>query len=453
MTHIQRLPSYIGSLALLVLAIAVCEPAATDVTAYVGANVIDGTGRVIANGTLVVSGGHIVAVGPRDSIRVPRGATTVDVEGEWIIPGLIDGHAHAGESTVARYLSYGVTSVRHVGGTLERLTSLSQRIAADSVPGPRLYLAGETLTGPPAVWPGQVELRTPADAESAVARLAAGGVSQIKLYTHTTRELIQAVVQQGRAHNLPVTAHLGYVDAVTAARLGVNALEHLSGVVEATVADPAPYYAAHERFPNGWMTFLRGWARLDSASLERTAAALATTGVTLVPTLVQSETYARVLDTTYARSLDLTSVSAAEQAEWNLPDLVRRYAITQADLPVLAESRRRQELFIRRFTALGGKVVTGSDSPNQLLAPGASLHEELMLLVRAGMTPQDALHAATAGAAALLRADSIGVLKIGAVADFVVLSASPLDDIRNVQRLEAVVARGRRHEPAQLRSR
>ena len=369
------------------------------------------------------------------------------------MPGLIDGHAHAGESTVSRYLSYGVTSIRHVGGSLERLTSLSQRIAADSVPGPRLYIAGETLTGPPVVWPGQVELLTPGDADSAVRRLAAGGVSQIKLYTHTTRELIEAVVQQARAHNLPVTAHLGYVDAVTAARLGVNALEHLSGVVEATVTDPAPYYAAHERFPNGWMTFLRGWANLDSVSLERTAATLAQTGVTLVPTLVQSETYARVLDTTYAKSLDLTSISDAERTEWNLPDLVRRYAITEADLPVLAESRRRQELFIRRFTALGGKVVAGSDSPNQLLAPGASLHEELALLVSAGLTPAEALHTATLGAAALLGADSIGVLKAGAVADFVVLSASPLDEIRNVQRLEAVVARGRRHEPAQLRTR
>ena len=453
MTRTPVRTSYSGFLALIVLAIAACEPAGTDVTAYVGANVIDGTGRVISNAALIVSGGHVVTVGPRDSVLVPRGATTVDVEGRWIMPGLIDGHAHAGESTVSRYLSYGVTSIRHVGGSLERLTSLSQRIAADSVPGPRLYLAGETLTGPPVVWPGQVELRAPADADSAVRRLAAGGVSQIKLYTHTTRELMEAVVQQARTHNLPVTAHLGYVDAVTAAQLGVNALEHLSGVVEATVSDAAPYYRAHERFPNGWMTFLRGWASLDSAALDRIADTLAKTGVTLVPTLVQSETYARVLDSTYAKSLDLTSITEAERTEWNLPDLVRRYAITEADLPVLAESRRRQELFIRRFTALGGKVVAGSDSPNQLLAPGASLHEELMLMVRAGMTPQDALHSATAGAAALLRADSIGVLKAGAVADFVVLSASPLDDIRNVQQLEAVVARGRRHEPAQLRSR
>lgn len=433
--------------------IAGCGSDGATVTAYVGASLVDGTGRVTINAVLIESGGHVASMGPRDSVPVPSGATIVELEGRWIIPGLIDAHAHAGESSVAKYLSYGVTSIRHVGGNLERLTSLNRRIAGDSTPGPRLYLAGETLTGPPAVWPGQVVLNAPADADSAVARLAAGGVSQIKLYTHTTRELMAAVVQAARARNLPVTAHLGYVDALAAAKLGVNALEHLSGVVESTVRDPGPYFKAHETFPNGWMTFLRGWETLDSASLERTAGALAATGVTLVPTLVQSETYARVLDSTYAGSLDLTAVTEAERKEWDLPDLVRRYGITRADMEVLAQSRRWQDFFIRRFTALGGKVVSGSDSPNQLLAPGASLHEELALLVRTGMTPAEALHSATTGAAALLRADSIGVLKAGAVADFVVLSASPLDDIRNLRHLEAVVARGRRHVPIELRSR
>jgi imidazolonepropionase-like amidohydrolase len=307
------------------------------------------------------------------------------------------------------------------------------------------------MTGAPAVWPGHIELAAPAEAEAAVARLAAGGVSQIKLYTHTTRDLVEAVVQAARRHDIPVTAHLGYVDAITAASLGVSALEHLSGVVESTVADPAPYYRAHERFPNGWMTFLRGWARLDSASLDRTALTLAQTGVTLVPTLVQSETYARVLDSTYAESLDLSAMTMAEREAWNLPDLVSRYAIARGDMMLLAQSRRWQELFLRRFVAHGGKVVAGSDSPNQLLVPGASIHEELKLLVRSGFTPAEALHSATAGAAALLRADSIGVLKPGAVADFLVLRASPLDDIRNISTLETIVSRGRRHTPDSLR--
>ena len=439
----------------LVAALAAFIPASCsrspDTTAYTGASVFDGTGRIIADAVMLVSDGHVVRIGARDSVPVPRGATVVELDGQWIVPGLIDGHAHAGESDVSRYLSYGVTSIRHVGGNLERLTTLRDRILADSVPGPRLYLAGEALTGSPPVWPGQIELRSPADARAAVARLADAGVSQIKLYTHTTRDIMEAVIQQARARNIPVTAHLGFVDAVTAAQSGVSAIEHLSGIVESTVRNPAPFFKAHEQFPSGWMTFLRGWPRLDSAALDRTAATLAATGVVMVPTLVQSETYARVLDTAYAPLLDLSAVTAAEQEEWDLPDLVRRYGITTEDLPLLAASRRQQELFLRRFAAYGGTVAAGSDSPNQLLAPGASLHEELALLVRAGFTPAQAIQSATSVVASLLRADSIGVLRDGAVADFVVLAGNPLENIRAFRRINSVVARGRRYEPATLR--
>jgi imidazolonepropionase-like amidohydrolase len=173
----------------------------------------------------------------------------------------------------------------------------------------------------------------------------------------------------------------------------------------------------------------------------------------MVPTLVQSETYARVLDTTYAAGLELSGVSAEEQQAWNLPDLVARYGITPADLPLLKRSREKEDLFLRRFVAHGGKVVAGSDSPNQLLVPGASLHEELKLLVRAGFTPSEALLSATRAAAELLRADSIGVLRTGAVADFVVLAASPLDDIREIRRIAIVVARGHQRYPEELRRR
>lgn len=432
--------------------LAACSAGGSTTTAWVGASVFDGIDRVITDAVLIESDGRIAAVGPRDSVAVPRGASVVDVSGRWIIPGLIDAHAHAGEGNVARYLSYGVTSLRHVGGNLERLTSLKQRIDGDSVAGPRLFIAGETLTGPPAVWPGQVELKTPADAAAAVARLAAARVSQIKLYTHTDSAVMAAVVAAARQHDIPVTAHLGYVDAITAAELGVSAMEHLSGVVEATVDNRDFYFRAHERFPEGWMTFLRAWAALDSTWLERTAALLADARVVLIPTLVQSETYARVLDSTYAAGLDLSAVTPGERTAWDLPDLVRRYGITPADGPRLAESRRRQDLFLRRFVAHGGSVAAGSDSPNQLLAPGASLHEELSLLVRAGLSPARSLVSATSGAAHLLRSPTIGVLRAGADADFVVLAASPLDDIRNLREIETVVARGRRHDPLALRA-
>jgi imidazolonepropionase-like amidohydrolase len=169
---------------------------------------------VIPNAVILETRGHIVSLGPRDSVPVPRGTTVVSLGGRWIIPGLIDGHVHASEWTLTRYLAYGVTSVRDVGGKLDALVALRARVAAGTIPGPRLYISGEALDGSPPVWPSHKELRSPAEAGPAVARLAAAGVSQIKLYTHTTRELMEAVVRQARAHGIAVTAHLGRVDAL-----------------------------------------------------------------------------------------------------------------------------------------------------------------------------------------------------------------------------------------------
>lgn len=436
----------------LLLAVAACGAPGAGKTAYTGAHVLDhGGGWFIPNAVIVVSAGRIERVGPADSVRVPGGAEVVRLDGKWVIPGLVDGHVHAERWALSRYLAYGVTSVRDVGGNTDSLVALRAQIASGAVMGPRLFISGAMIDGNPAVWSDATELKTPADAGPAVARLTDAHVSQIKLYVHTTRPLMEAVVSEARARGIPVTAHLGRVDALSAARAGVVAIEHLSGVVEATVRDPKPYFVAHERFFDGWKAFLRGWGTLDSASLDQTAAALIEHRVAMIPTLVQSETYARLNDPHYPSRLDLTGVPADVLAGWNIPDLLRRGAFAATDFAAFLRSRPKQDLFVRRYQARGGIVVAGSDSPNQLLAPGASLHEELGLLVRAGLSTADALRAATSDAAWLLGVGSIGVVGEGAVADFVVLSADPLGDIHNAARVEQVVSAGRRYTREELR--
>ena len=138
-------------------------------------------------------------------------------------------------------------------------------------------------------------------------------------------------------------------------------------------------------------------------------------------------------------------------AAWDVPGLIARARLRPADFVAFQRSRANEDLFVRLFRRAGGLVAAGSDSPNQLLPPGASLHRELRLLVAAGLTPREALLAATRDAAKLLGTDSIGVLRPGAVADFVVLSADPLVDIANVDQIETVVAYGVPWEPGQLR--
>jgi len=225
----------------------------------------------------------------------------------------------------------------------------------------------------------------------------------------------------------------------------------MTGVVEATLADPSRLFRAHSNFFDGWKRTSRSWASLDSADLDRTALTLVGSGATIVPTLVLYETYAHLADHDYVSGLDLSGVPESARNEWDVPDLIRRAQLSQSDFRVFRRSRPVQDLFVRLYRNHNGDIVAGSDTPNQLLAPGASLHDELALLVAAGLSPKDALLAATRNAARLLGVDSIGVLSAGNAADFVVLTGDPLADIRNTRTVDRVVFRGVSYHPAEFR--
>lgn len=435
-----------------VVALPGCRAAGSGKTAYVGATVFDGTGApVTRDAVLLVSDGRIEAVGPRADVRIPRGTETVDLTGRWIVPGLIDAHVHAARWALRPYLGYGVTSVRDLGGLQDSVIFLRDDVANGTTDGPRLYISGAMIDGAPATWPTATAVRTPTDARRAVGNRVLIDAAQVTIYTKIDRRLLEPLLDEAKALATPVAAHLGRVDALTAARLGVRSLEHMSGVVAAALGNPAPILAAHAEFFPGWNLEERTWARLDSAALDRLARALAQTGVAIVPTLVLHEAWGHLDDPAYEASLDLTAVPVAVRAGWDVPDLIKRAGLRPADFAAFQQSRPNQDLFVRLFRRAGGLVAAGSDSPNPLLPPGPSLHRELRLLVAAGFTPEQALLAATRDAARLLGVDSIGGLRPGAVADFVVLTADPLQDIANVSAIETVVADGYRYTPADLR--
>jgi imidazolonepropionase-like amidohydrolase len=172
----------------------------------------------------------------------------------------------------------------------------------------------------------------------------------------------------------------------------------------------------------------------------------------MVPTLALHDAWGHLADTSYLAGLDLTALPPAAREAWDIPGLVRRARIAPADYDAFRRSRPNQDRFVRLFHRAGGQVVAGSDSPNQLLPPGASLHRELRLLVFAGLSPQDALLSATREPARLLgAADTLGVVRPGGVADFVVLTADPLADIANLALIETVVVFGVAYDPRALK--
>jgi imidazolonepropionase-like amidohydrolase len=427
-----------------------CRPAEPS-TAYVGATVWDGTaGAPILDATIVVRGGRIERIGPAANVAVPREAEVVRLDGKWVIPGLIDAHTHAERWTLNRFLAYGVTSIRDVGGVLDSIVTLRDEVQLNASLGPRMFIAGAMIDGPRATWPGAIEVATAEQARQTVDRLVMLNVSHVKVYTKIDEALMRAVLDEARALDVPVTAHLGKVDAVTAAGMGLAAIEHMTGIVEASVTRPEPYFNAHDDFFTGWNRTEYDWTTLDSAAVEGTIRELMDHGVTIVPTLTLHEAYSRLTDAAYIARLDLSGVPMEVQIAWDIPDLVRRARLTATDLANLQGARAYQDRFVRYYHRAGGDIAAGSDTPNQLLPPGASLHDELRLLVRAGLSTRDALLAATRAAARLIRADSLGVLRSGAVADFIVLNADPLVDIANTRRIDSVIFRGIMYTPAEL---
>ncbi len=437
----------------LIVVAAACEPGA-ETTAYVGAEVFDGTGAPLQlDAVILVKDGRIQAVGPSTAVTVPRGAVEVRIDGKWVIPGLIDGHAHVERWTLGRFLGYGVTSVRDAGGIVDSVLALREDVSLGSTLGPRMFIVGAMIDAAPATWPSAIQVGTTTEGRAAIDRLVLLDVDQAKVYTKVDRPLLEAIADEANVLNLPLAAHLGRVDAITAARLGVRFLEHMAGIVEATAADRGHYLAAHNDFFDGWNLQERTWSSLDSASLDRTARELIQLGVTIVPTLSLHEAWANLSNARFVNGLDLSAVPDAVRRDWDIPDLIWRANLDEEQFQAFRRSRPYQDRFVRMFHRLGGSVIAGSDAPNQLLAPGASLHDELALLVRAGLLPRDALLAATGTAARVLGADSIGVIRPGAQADFLILNANPLEDIRNSRDIDRVVYRGVAYTPAELKER
>ena len=430
--------------AAFLVAAAACDRTPPDGVALVGATVFDGSSpQPQMDQVIIVRNDRIVAIGTRAEVDVPRRMRTVDLSGKYVVPGLIDGHVHLQRWTLPRFLAAGVTTVRDVHGPFDSTLALREQANLGSLTSPRIFTAGAMIDAAPATYSDAFVVGGANDGRKAVDKLAVAGVDYVKAYTRVTPDLLRAIVDEAQTFGLRVTVHLGLTDALTASDMGVRAIEHMSGVPEATVANNAPLFAAHrEGFFPGWTAFEKAWAGLDSAAMARVAEKLVADRVTIVPTLVLHETLSRLDDPAITQDSSLRMVPDSEISRWDVPGMIERAGWTATDFSDFRASRPNQDLFVRIYRASGGKVVAGTDAANQLIVPGQSLIRELELLVQAGFSTTDALFAATRDAALLLGADSLGALVPGRKADLVILARDPLADVGNLRSIQQVMVRG-----------
>ena len=439
--------------AVLLVALLACSKSGEGVIALEGATLIDGAGGAPKEDALIlIRNGHIEAVARVNEIPIPKGAERINLVGKTIIPGLIDAHAHVERWAAPRYLAWGVTTVRDLHSQTDSGIALRNDLNLGSIIGPRMFTSGAMIDGAPATYPNATGVTNAAEARRAVDQRRLAGTDYLKIYTRITPALLRAVVEEARGVQLPIAAHLGKTDALTAARMGVVSLEHMAGVVQAASRNPSIYYRAHDRFLSGWTTEEQGWATLDSASLARTARALVQTKVAIVTTLVVPEMLSRLDNPVLLTRPGMEDVPNDAESVRSVASLLRRTGWKRRDFQAFRRARARQDLFVREFRRAGGVIAAGTDAANQLLIPGFSEHEEMALLVAAGLTPLEAITAATRRGAQLLKADSLGVVAPGKVADLVVLNANPAQNIAATRSIAWIMTRGRVVWPDSLRN-
>jgi imidazolonepropionase-like amidohydrolase len=366
-----------------------------DTIAIVGVNLIpmDRDG-VVAGQTLLVAEGRIVAIGDANTFVVPKSATTIDGTGRYALPGLIDMHVHARTPDLPAYVSAGITSARNMWGTsfLRGSTHIGAAIVPTAM-SPALYSASPGVDGHPASWPETRFLEDPTDADTLVANLVSEGWLFIKAYNRLSLAAYDALVAAARAHGIRVVGHVPFAVPIDHALESQTSIEHLTG---------------YDRALSGGVRGALAWADADTTGGDRLAA--------------------------ITRQHDV----------WNCPTLsVLANLTASVDDATRSRATRGREAFIRQLHRAGARLLAGTDAGIGLTSPGTSLHDELELFVKAGLTPYEALSAATKDAAEFLQQESeIGTLAAGRRADIVLLGANPLDDIRNSRRVDGVILRG-----------
>lgn len=468
-TKSVKLTTILFAATMSVLAACTAEPPPLTGTAIEHVTVIDArTGESDPARTdqrVIIVGDRIHSVSAM-SDPAPVVTDTIDATGRFLIPGLWDMHVHflydpaLTDGMPDQFLRYGITSVRDTGGELEPITRLRNELLASGRVMPRIFLSGPLLDGRFVVYdgadPGQPPLGTGVPDQDAaraqVRALAAAGVDFIKIYELVDPVVFTALVEEARLLGLPIASHVPLTMTADTAGPAVDSMEHLRNIELACAAD---WQALLEVRRTAISAFVEGRGfelRRELHALQRLPAIAAYDEARCDEVL---DTLTQTLQVPTLRLNTVAMTRPFEREDWPaalaaLPATTQRDWMQRAEemtraAPVTDHAFSEWSLFlISRLLERSVPIGAGTDTPIGLGIPGYSLHTELELLVKGGLTPLQALRAATIAPAQFFgREDDMSLIEAGMAADLVLLDADPLLDIANTRRIHRVMAAGR----------
>lgn len=417
-----------------------------------GGTLIDATGRPpVEDAVIVIENERIKAVGKRGEVAIPKDSRVIDAKGKTLLPGFIDGHCHLLDFVGELYLHLGVTTCPDITQNEDEWT-VAQRDGTylGKIRGPRIWSTGTRLVGSPPDWARRVErgylIKTPDEARSVVRKKQELGLEIIKFNEYVAPDVLKAGAEEANRLGLPTTCHC--LDVFLAAEAGFTGVEHHWAPGMTSISDSKRKWEIHEQRMSGKIDTADLPFYYEAENFDRIIRAMTEKNVSWSPTIA---TWFRPLSPSAARFKERELSILNQRQAGYLPAVLReqtlgqyeRYANYSPDrLNRAREGYKKIVDFLVRYVQAGGILRAGSDPNNGL--PALGLHQELVMFVEAGLTPMQAIQAATINVAKAFRKDKdFGTVEPGKVADIIAIEGDPLKDIWTVQNVKMVVLNGK----------
>ena len=464
---------YLTCYSILIILLFSCtsgEPQNVNSVLIENISIVDPLSGLIPNQNIIIENGKIVSVEKSKKDKLVQGREIIDGTGKFLLPGLWDAHVHFAymENLAPRmfdlFLLHGVTSVRDTGGKLDFVKEWKERSDNNPTTAPRVMIAGPLLDGMPNVYDGSSPARPPLSVgldtkesiQSQVDLLVREGVDLLKSYEMLTPVQFESIMKLGKENNLKVTGHVPLsMDVITASNFGLNSMEHLRNLELSCASNSEELLEQRRKLlyngksdPGGILRSRIHNAQqqnaienYDEENANRVLEALKRNDTWQIPTLALNnggidKPFAR---TDFQESFNLLPDSVESRWKGSIEDFVSK----PADQFKEKYANWKNEMVLK-IHQKGIPIMAGTDCPIFYLTPGLSLHEELAVLVDAGMSPLEVIKSATFLPAKYFELDNeLGLIKENYFADLLILNENPLENIRNTTSIEMVIKHGK----------
>ncbi|HJZ69858.1 MAG TPA: amidohydrolase family protein [Blastocatellia bacterium] len=419
--------------------------------------VIDATGaQAKADMSVVIIGDRIAEIGPTKKLRAPKNAQVIDASGKFLIPGLWDMHVHAFDKGLFSplFIANGITGVRDMFSPLPAINQWRKEIKDGTIIGPHIVAAGPIVDGPKPIWPGSIAVSNADEGIKAVNTVKQDGSDFVKVYSLLPRDAYFAIAAEAKRQGMVFAGHVpGSVTPAEASNAGQKSIEHLTGILQACSSKEAEIRKETEAASKSGQRLpfsaaikyqLAAVDTFDDKKAAELYARFVKNGTWMAPTLTVLRAIAYVGDSDFRNDPRLSYVPGyLKSGMWGADPFGLKSRSADDNSAAKRVFQKSLEM-VGAMRRAGVQIIAGTDTPNPFVFPGFSLHDELGLLVKAGLTPMEALQAATRNAAVYLgKFDAVGTIEKGKLSDLVLLDADPLADIANTKKINAVVVGGK----------